>query len=156
MNKEIQLRKLIREELMKEGLFDKAKDYAQGIARSYMDDIKSATGYKKVELRIGIEYYNEERMNGDEMIQLMDLSRSRNFSSAERSVASKFEDLFYSVFRSELDPNGVDISTDKAEKISEFLTNNSFTKTERNTSNGRLEVFTGNISLKDINDMRGL
>jgi hypothetical protein len=95
-------------------------------------------------------------LNGDEVIQLMSLSRWRNFSSDERSVANKFEDLFYSVFNSELDPNGVYISMDKAEAISEFLINNSFTKTERNTSNGRLEVFTRNVSLKDINDMRGL
>ena len=149
MNKETQLRKLIREELMKEGLFDKAKDYAQGIARSYMDDIKSATGYKKYRFRIAIEY------NKDGGIEVMDLDYSPSDRS-ESDVRDAFDRMFYNSFKFTFDILGRGIDADEAEEISEFLTNNSFIKTERNTSNGRLEVFTRELSLKDINDMRGL
>ena len=64
MNKEAQLRKLIREELMKEGLFDKAKDFVKDMGSIAKDTIMNKTGYKKFGVSISITYSGDERPNG--------------------------------------------------------------------------------------------
>ena len=143
MNKETQLRKLIREELMKEGLWDSVK----GMAKSYMDNVKAGAGYKKYPFKIGIKYSN------DGEIEIKNLNYRSSSSDSEWNIMDRFDQVFYNLFNLTLDDDGVSISPEDAKKISDFLSNNSFTKTERNTSYGKLEVFTKDMSLKDINDI---
>ncbi len=143
MNKETQLRKLIREELMKEGLWDSVK----GMAKSYMDNVKAGAGYKKYPFKIGIRYKN------DGVIQIRNLNYKSSMPNSEWTVRDRFDTIFYKLFNVELDDDEAYVSPEDAKKISDFLSDNSFNKIERNTSYGKLEVFTKDMSLKDVNDI---
>ena len=170
MNKETQLRKLIREELMKEGLWDDVKQTAKDLGSIAKDTIMQKTGYKKFVVSISITYSGDERLNGIRVNQRISSENSKDDVKLKfyEMIDKKFNLKSYEGLSLEIiytrAPGGYQtadysaIPLDVAKKISSFLTQTGiFKKTSKTEDDGyQEETFVGEVSLEDVNNLYGM